>query len=238
MTTFRTVRAALATPTFIIQAFLTIAINLLVNLGIPYATYSNWGARTHPGQFPSIGMWDWNYEVGSCIGMDILLTHFLLATMCTWASSGAAQKDVRERKCSALEPSALAASPWVYTPVNVRSLFWRGLAMGFYVTLLVGIPVLFLVWIGVRNGTWPGYSYVIIKGIWAGVFLAFPVYVLVFISAIDKRNFPEFEYSALASPGSSGVSEAVLDGSDKLGGYYGEKTPNTNGAGVITAFSG
>jgi hypothetical protein len=222
----RSVRAALGTPTFAVQVFITTAINVLINVGLPYATYSNWGARTHAEQFPSVGVWAWNYEIGSCIALDVLLTHFLLATLCTWTTSGAAQKDVREGKCAPLEPATLARRPWVLTPVNVRSLFWRGLAMGTYFTLLAGVPVFLLVWVAVRGGTWPGYSYVLVKGLYAGLLLAPAVYVLVFLSAIDRRNFPELAYGS-AALGASDAVGAVLDGADKAGagssggGYYG-----------------
>ena len=232
---YKTARAALNSPTFFVQAFLTIVINCIVNIGIPYATYSNWGARDHAEQFPAIGMWRWNFEVQSCIGLDIFLTHFLLGMMCTWAGSGGAQKDVRERKCPTLEPAALARRPWVYTPVNIRSMFWRGIAMGLYFCLLAGVPILFLTWLVVRGDMWPGYSYVWVKGIYAGVFLATAVYVLVFLSAIDRRNFPELEYNMLGtdvtgSGGGGGFSDVVLDGADKLGasqipGYYGQSSP-------------
>ena len=211
---FRSVTAALTTPTFAVQAFITVVINLIANLGLPYGTYSNWGARTEPAQFPALGMWTWNYEVGSCLGLDILLTHFLLAMLCTWASTGGAQKDVREKKCRMLEPAALAARPWVFTPVNVRSLFWRGVAMGFYVELLLGVPLMFLVWACVGAGTWPGYSYVIVKGIYAGVFLALGVYTLVFLAAIDKRNFTELQADYVAAP----VEPPAVAGG---GAYYG-----------------
>lgn len=226
-TTFKTVKAALSTPTFVVQSLITVIINVAANLGLPYGTYSNWGARRNPDQFPALGVWSWNYEVGSCLGMDILLTHFLLGTLCTWASTGGAQKDVRERKCKALEPAALAQRPWVYTPVNVRSVFWRGLAMGFYVTALLGVPVLLLVWAAVGNGTWSGYSYVITKGIYAGVFLAFGVYVLVYLSAIDRRNFHELEYTALTSAPGGDISGVAFDGADLRAGdgYYGAQPP-------------
>lgn len=227
-TTFKSVKAALSTPTFIVQSLITVIVNLTVNLGLPYGTYSNWGARRNPEQFPALSMWAWNYEVGSCLALDIFLTHFLLATFSTWASTGGAQKDVRERKCKALEPAALAQRPWVFTPVNVRSLFWRGLAMGCYVTILLGGPVLLLTWAAVGNGTWSGYSYVITKGIYAGIFLAFGVYVLVYLAAIDRRNFVEFDYASLASSPALGAdaSGVAFDGGDRAtDGYYGVTTP-------------
>lgn len=223
-TSHRSVRAALRTSTFAVQVFITTAINVLINVGLPYATYSNWGARTHAEQFPSVGVWAWNYEISSCIALDLVLTHFLLATLCTWTTSGAAQKDVREGKCAPLEPATLARRPWVLTPVNVRSLFWRGLAMGLYFSVLVGVPVLLLVWLAVRGGVWPGYSYVLVKGLYAGLLVAPAVYVLVFVSAIDRRNFPELAYGTPAL-GAGDAASAVLDGADKAGasgaGYYG-----------------
>lgn len=227
---FKTARAALSSPTFAAQAFITILINCLVNLGLPYATYSNWGSRDHAEQFPSLYMWRWNYEVQSCIALDVFLTHFLLGAFCTWAGSGGAQKDVRERKCPTLEPAALARRPWVLTPVNVRSIFWRGLAIGVYTCVVAGIPLGLLVWLFVQNGTWQGYSYVWVKGIYAGVVLAPAVYTLVFLSAIDRRNFPELEYAMLGvggEPSGGGADmpggrfpDVVLDGADKVG-YYG-----------------
>lgn len=227
MAPLKTVRAALSTPTFMVQMFLTVAVNLTVNLGIPWGTFSNWGARTEPVQFPAVAMWAWNYEVSSCIGMDLLLTHFLLGCLCTWTSTGAAQKDVRDRKCPMLEPSALSGRPWCYTPAIVRSVFLRGIAMGVYVSVLMGVPVLLVTWMAVGSGTWPGYSYVITKGIYAGVFIAVPVYVVVFLAAIDRRSFPEAEYLSLAPGGDAarGTPPVVADwspsGKDATHAYYG-----------------
>lgn len=201
----RSVSSALSTPTFAVQVLITVLVNLLVNLGLPYGTYSNWGGRTRPGQFPAVGFWSWNYEVGSCIALDLALTHFLLLCVGTWASTGGAQKDVRERKCAALEPAALARRPWSLTPVNVRSLLWRGVAMGVYGSILPGVPVALLVWAAVGNGTWGGYSYVLAKGIYAGLLLAPAAYVIIFLSAIDRRNFPE-----LAAADAAGEPDASL----------------------------
>jgi hypothetical protein len=193
----KTVLDAYRTPTFAAQMAMTGAINFGVNFGLEWATMSKWGDRSNTDAWPDLRMWVLDTDVNSCLGMDVLLTAFLIAFMCTLLATGGTQKEVREKKCEVLDPAATAAGPWPYTPVSYRGLCARSCAMGFFFLTLAGLPTMLLLWAIFGNGgAWSGYSYTCFKGAWATVVSLF-VYALVFPAAIDKRNFPELEFEEL-----------------------------------------
>ena len=146
---------------------------------------SKWGDRSNTDAWPSLEMWNMNKDVNSCLGMDISLTAFLVAFMCTLLATGGTQKEVREKKCDVLDPLATAAGAWRYTPVRFRGLCARSCAMGFFFLTLCGLPTLLIVWMAVQGGTWSGYGYTVFKGIWAAAMSAF-VYALVFPAAASS----------------------------------------------------
>ncbi len=193
---FKTAREAYRSPTFISQLIINMCINFGLNFGIQWATFSRWGDRKNPAAWPSLQMWVMNTDVNSCLGLDMSLTVFLIAFMCTLVATGGTQKEVREKKCEVLDPLATSGGLWRYTPVRYRGLCARSWAMGVFFFVLVGIPSLLVVWMAIQNGTMSGLSYTIFKGIWA-FFVAAGVYALIFPAAIDKRNFPELEFEEL-----------------------------------------
>ena len=157
---------------------------------------SKWGDRTNTEAWPALQMWVMNADVNSCLGMDVLLTSFLIAYMCTLLATGGTQKEVREKKCEVLDPQATASGFWLYTPVRFRGLCLRSCAMGFFFLMLFGLPTVLIMWMAVQGGSWDGYGYTVFKGVWA-TFVSIFVYALVFPAAIDKRNFPELEFEEL-----------------------------------------
>jgi hypothetical protein len=193
---FATVQDSYKSQTFIGQVILTAFINFGINYGLEYASMSKWGDRPNTDAWPALQMWVLNTDVNSCLGMDILLTAFLISYMCTLLATGGTQKEVREKKCDVLDPKATEAGIWLYTPVRFRGLCVRSCAMGFFFLFLVGLPTVLIVWAAVGGGAWAGYDYTIFKGIWASIMSIF-VYTLLFPAAIDKRNFPELEFEEL-----------------------------------------
>jgi hypothetical protein len=193
---FRTVREAYRSPTFAGQLIINMCINFGLNFGIQWATFSKWGDRKNPAAWPGLQMWVLNTDVNSCLGMDMSITSFLIAFMCTLLATGGTMKEVRERKCDVLDPAATAGSPWRYTPVRFRGLCARSCAMGFFFLALVGFPSILVVWAAVGSGSMPGIAYTAFKGVWA-FFVAAGVYALLFPAAIDKRNFPELEFEEM-----------------------------------------
>jgi hypothetical protein len=193
---FKTAAESYRSQTFIGQVILTMMINFGINFGLEYATLSKWGDRSNTAAWPSLEMWVLNSDVNSCLGMDVLLTSFLVAFMCTLLATGGTQKEVREKKCDTLDPSATSAGFWRYTPVRFRGLCARSCAMGFFFLTLAGLPTVLLLWAAIGAGAWSGYAYTVFKGCWASAMSAF-VYALLFPAAIDKRNFPELEFEEL-----------------------------------------
>jgi hypothetical protein len=195
---FKTALESYRSPTFIGQVILTMAINFGINFGLEWATLSKWGDRSNTEAWPDLEMWVLNTDVNSCLGMDVLLTSFLIAFFCTLLATGGTQKEVREKKCDVLDPEATAAGLWRYTPVRFRGLCARSCAMGFFFLALCGLPTVLLLWaaVGSSPGAWSGYAYTVFKGCWASAMSAL-VYALLFPAAIDKRNFPELEFEEL-----------------------------------------
>lgn len=194
---YKTAAAALATPTFFGQLFVTVLINLGANFGLPWLTYSNWGARKEYASYPSPPVWAWSYEVNSNIALDVMLSHILIGLLLTWAGSGGAQKDVKLKKLDVLEPNVLRRLPWSLTPAIVPGIFWRGIAMAIYLPMVAGWPMLLLIWAIVGNGTAPGWPYILWKGMWITFVVVPVVFVIVFLSAISRSSFPELDYDLL-----------------------------------------
>jgi hypothetical protein len=190
-------QGAYRTSTFWSQLVITMIINFGVNFGLEWATMSNWGGRSNTAAWPSIPVWKWSPDLNSCIGLDINLTAFMVGAMCMLLATGGTQKEVREKKCDVLEPAATSSGFWLWTPVRYhRSLGVRSCATGAYFLALVGLPTTLLLWAIVGNGEMNGYTYTVFKGVWA-MAMSMSVYALVFVSAIDKRNFPELEFERL-----------------------------------------
>lgn len=145
-------------------------------------------------------MWEWNYEVNSCLAMDMALTAFFIPFFSTLLGTGGMQKEVHKKKSDVIDSSVTAGGWWRFTPVRIRSLFWRSIFMGIYFEVLAGLPSILLVWAGVQSGTWDCYGYTIFKGFWA-IMVAMPVCALVFFAALDTRNFPELEFASLMNAG-------------------------------------
>ena len=191
---YTSTREVVLKSTFIPQTLLTMAINFGINFGLAWATYSNWGKRGHDyGTWPTIAVWTWSYEVGSCIAFDLVLTSTLMGFFCTLLATGGAQKDVKDKKVDVIDPALLDSGWWRWTPARVRGLCLRSLAQGLYWTALGYLPTIAILSIAIRGGTMPGLAYVIFKGIWA-FFLAGPMFSVVYFSALDKRHFPDLEF--------------------------------------------
>lgn len=195
---FTTAVQALSSKAFIGQLIVTMLINFGVNFGFAWGTYSEWGGHTSRASWPVIYATQWNPELNSSLAMDVPLTSFLLACLCTLLATNGAMKDVRDKKCDMLDSRVTATGWWLYTPVRVHNLLLRSLAAGVYFTILVGIPTFFLLWACTGNNGMPGFAYVMFKGFWA-MALSASVYVCVFMAAIDRRNFPELEFESLQS---------------------------------------
>lgn len=193
---YKTVREAWRSPTFAGQLIINMIINFGINFGFEWASLSKWGDRKNTAAWPALSMWKIDADSNSCLGMDMMITAFLLSFMCTLFATGGTQKEVREKKCDVLEPVATAGGWWPYTPVRYRGLCMRSFAMGLFFTVLAGVPTVLIMWMAIRNGTWAGLDYTIFKGIWCTVLAGF-VYTLLFPAAIDKRNFPELEYEEM-----------------------------------------
>jgi hypothetical protein len=137
--------------------------------------------------------------VNSCLALDMLLTTFMIGTLCSLAGTPGTQQEVKDKKCEALDPQVFEAEAlWRYTPVVIRPIFLRSLALGAFTTALVGLPSFLIVWAAVGGGMFPAAGYVVFKGFWAMLVSGF-VYTLVFPPAIDKRNFPELEFQEFTS---------------------------------------
>ena len=138
--------------------------------------------------------------LNSCLALDMLLTTFLIGLLCSLAGTPGTQQEVKDKKCEALDPQVFEAEAlWRYTPVVIRSIGLRSLALGLFTTAVVGVPSFLLVLCGVgAQGAMPGQAYVIFKGVWAMFVSAF-VYTFVFPPAIDKRNFPDLEFQEFHS---------------------------------------
>ena len=112
-----------------------------------------------------------------------------------------------------LETRALREGLWRFTPVAVMNSCVRGFLLGLEVSLFIGMPTLLFIWANVGDGEAPGFSWCIFKGIWAA-FVAMPVFVVVFLSAIDKRRFKaelEFEQLISVAAAYNGVSRSIHD---------------------------
>ena len=98
-----------------------------------------------------------------------------------------------------IETSALREGIWRFTPVAVMNACVRAFLLGVEVSLFIGMPTLLFIWANVGDGGAPGLSWCIFKGVWAA-FVAMPVFVIVFLSAIDKRHFrAEIEFDRLVA---------------------------------------
>lgn len=193
---YETAGAAYRSQTFAVQLVMTMIINFGINFGLEWATMSKWGGNPDRSSWPALAMWRMNPVINSCLGMDMLITTFAQGFFCMLLATGGTQKEVRDKKCDVLSPHAIQGGWWRFTPVPIRNLCLRSFAAGLELTLVAGIPTMFLVWAGVGNGTMPGLSYTIFKGVWATATSAL-VYAWVFPAAIDKRNFPELEFEEL-----------------------------------------
>jgi hypothetical protein len=194
---YATTKEAVRKSTYIGQTVISMCINFGINFGIAWATYSNWGKRKHDyNTWPSVGVWTWNYDVNSCIALDLFLTAFLMSFFCTLLATGGAQKDVKDKKCDVVEPALLQSGWWRWTPVRFRGLCFRSLMQGLFWVLVGWLPSIIVLSIAIRGETIPGLAWVIIKGLWA-FFFALPIYSIVYFAALDKRNFPELEFEAL-----------------------------------------
>lgn len=148
--------------------------------------------------WPNITAFDMSTPLHSCLALDMLLTTFMIGTLCSAAGTAGTQQEVKDKKCESLDPQVFEVEVrWRYTPVCIRSLLLRSLALGVYTTALVGLPSFLLLWACAGSGGIPGHAYTIFKTIWAMLVSAF-VYYFVFPAAIDKRNFPELEFALQA----------------------------------------
>jgi hypothetical protein len=141
-------------------------------------------------------VWNWSYDANSCIALDLFLTVFLMAFFCTLLGSGGVQKDVKEKKCEAMETAVIQRGWWRFTPVRFRNLCVRSFMQGLFFCVLVYPVIILILTIALRGGTMSGLGYVIFKGIFA-FFLAWPVFTIVYFAAIDRRNYPELEFESL-----------------------------------------
>ena len=152
------------TPVLLEHHFPVTALQCSLPRPLPHTRPRRFGSRTERVQYPKIYVWQWSIDAGSNIALDFFLTHMLMATLMTWAGTGAARKDIHERKLDVLDASLLQRGIWRYTPVLIANTFLRGLAMGFYWTFLAGVPVFLLTWAAIGNGTMDGWPYILFKG--------------------------------------------------------------------------
>lgn len=195
---FPSVSAAYRSPTFMVQCFVTMAINFGINFGLEWAQMSEWGKKASVQSWPGISVWRLDTPVNSCIALDILVSAFSIGFLCTLLATGGTQKEVRDKKCEMLPNDAATTGYWLLTPVPIVGLFPRSLATGIYVTALFGVPTLLLSWAAVGSGYMRGFDYTVFKGIWAMI-VAGIVYAMVFPAAINVRNFPETEFEELVA---------------------------------------
>jgi len=128
--------------------------------------------------------------------------------MCSLLATKGTQDEVRKRACETLDPLVFDVEWfWRFTPVKIRSLGYRSLALGLYLTALIGFPSFLFVWMCLGGATMSGYTYVFVKSFWA-MCVSGIVYAFVFPSAIDKRNFPELEFEEFALNSTASESEA------------------------------
>ena len=154
------------------------------------------GTYPNPAAWPGIPAVRLNTAIGSCLALDLLLTTFAMGFFCTLLATGGAQREVRNKKCQVLAPQAFLQGYWLYTPVVLRDLFARSLAMGLYNVALAGAPTFLLAWASIGDGLFNGYSYTVFKGVWC-MLVSVPLYSVIFPAAIDRRCFPELEFEEL-----------------------------------------
>lgn len=98
-----------------------------------------------------------------------------------------------------------------YTPVHIRNLWLRSLAQAVYWWVLIWFVMVLIFSLALRGNSMAGLDYVIFKGIWAAV-IAVPIYTVVYLAALDSRNYPELEFENLMKHGGmaigSGAGEA------------------------------
>jgi hypothetical protein len=193
---YLTAEEAYRSPTFAVQLTMTMVINFGINFGYEWAAMGQWGKVTDRSAWPRISAFRMEAPLNSCLALDLLLTTFFIGALCTAAATDGTQKEVREKKCDVLEPSAISGGWWRYTPVGIRDLRLRSVATGIYITVLVGVPTFLIAWAAVGSGSMNGYAYVWFKGVWATL-VSGVVYCFVFPAAISKNNFPELEFEAL-----------------------------------------
>lgn len=221
---FETAGQALSSKAFIGQACIAFVINGAINGVIAWATMSSWGQRQETLQYPSIPVWRWSYELNSCGCLDVLLTTFFISYFSVLLGTAGVRKDVREKKCEVsgarcgspfavcripccpsqmIETTALRVGFWRFTPVAVMNACVRAFLLGVQVSAFIGMPTLLFIWAAIGNGEAPGLNWCIFKGVWAS-FVALPVFVIVFLSAIDKRHFrAELEFEQLVNAGTA-----------------------------------
>lgn len=190
---FHSAKAALTSGTFFVQLIITILINFGINFGIAWGTYSNWGSRSDHNEWPACYVFKWNSVAKSNLFLDLSLTGFLLSTMCSLLGSGGAQQEIRKGKCPTLDEDVTKRGFWRFTPVRVPFICLRSIVMGVYFWIIAALPTILILYAVLGpDGTFTGYNYVFFKGFWAAG-IAIPVYILVFLAAIDARHFPELE---------------------------------------------
>lgn len=210
---FKTVKEALTSKSFRGQLFMTILINFAINFGFGWGSYNGWGKRTDTSTWAQSAVWAWNYELNSNLAMDLSLTSFFIGCFCMLLGTNGALKEVHEKKCDYLAVNAIPKTHPLarFTPLKIQNLCLRSLAVGFYFWILTGVPTILVLWMAIGSGTMPGLSYVILKGIFAAI-VCQPVFVLVFLSAIDARNFPELEFDALMKMAGGSAGKDAADG--------------------------
>ena len=189
-------REAMRTITFRAQIIWTMLINFGINFGFEWAAVSKWGKYKHHSEFPEIYVWRWNPTLNSNMFLDLSLTAFLLASLCMLLATGGVQKDIKEGKCHPVSANMTVGGIWRFTPVRIRNIFLRSLAMGIWAWALFGLPTLGLLAVILRGGAMSGVGYSAFKGVWAFA-VACPVFFVVFFSAADERNFPSLEFDRL-----------------------------------------
>lgn len=123
----------------------------------------------------------------SSIFLDLLVSSLLIGLITCFLCTLAIQREVRLRRCDVLPPERLARGWWRCTPVSLRGIIKRSLAMAVWTFVAIGLPTTLILWCIVQGGTISGLAFVIFKSAWAAL-CAVPVFVLVFFAALSTAD--------------------------------------------------
>lgn len=191
------------TGTFIANIIISVLINFGINFGFGWATVSKWG-RLQQGHFEGMPVWVMNPEINSCIILDMMLTCFFMGFFTVLLATDGIVRDIKDGKTRPVDTEVTKTWFWALTPVRVEGLCLRALLTALEMCVVVGLPTTLFVFAGVQGGEFPGVGYAVFKGFFA-FFAAVPIFLVMFFSASDSRNFIRAAYSALDDKGAKEI---------------------------------